>query len=411
VAAVVLFVDGLAGGGYLPRTWRLTTFALATLVAAALVGRRRIALARAEVALLVALLALTAWTVLSVVWSDTPENSVLEAERNLVYIAGVAAVLLTTDRASLPILLGGVLAGLTAVCGYGLGTYVIFGPEQNPIQGRLLFEPLGYANAVGIYAALGIVLAVGLALAIARRPVRIACAAAVAILAPTLYLTHSRAAELALALGLAVVLRFTRALRRPVALAVGGAATAAAVAVVVVAARSESGLAARLFGENRPHYWRVAWRQFEDNTSLGSGAGTFERYWLRYRPVSSFARDAHSVYLEKLAELGPVGLALLLTALALPLVALRVRRDPLLAAAAGSYVLFLVHAGVDWDWELPAVTVAGLTCGGAMLVATRPADARELGDRSRLALLVPALALAALALVRLATGPRLPFHV
>jgi hypothetical protein len=28
-----------------------------------------------------------------------------------------------------------------------------------------------------------------------------------------------------------------------------------------------------------------------------------------------------------------------------------------------------VHAGVDWDWEMPAVTVAGPLCGGSVIVA------------------------------------------
>jgi hypothetical protein len=45
------------------------------------------------------------------------------------------------------------------------------------------------------------------------------------------------------------------------------------------------------------------------------------------------------------------------------------------AAAAGAYVAFLFHAGVDWDWEMPAVTVAGLACGVA-LMAERKFSAR-----------------------------------
>ena len=63
--------------------------------------------------------------------------------------------------------------------------------------------------------------------------------------------------------------------------------------------------------------------------------------------------DAHSLYLETLAELGLVGLALLVLALAPPLVA---GFRGVEAAATGGYVAFLIHAGLDWDWELPAVT-------------------------------------------------------
>jgi hypothetical protein len=156
-------------------------------------------------------------------------------------------------------------------------------------------------------------------------------------------------------------------------------------------------------------YWRVALREWEENRLLGSGAGTFDRYWLHYRTASSFARDAHSLYLETLGELGPIGLALLLAALLIPLLALRGRRDPLLATAAAAYVAFLVHAGIDWDWELPAVTLAGLVCGSTMLVARRPADAPELRFAGRVLMLTPLLGLGILALIRLYSGPRLPF--
>jgi tetratricopeptide (TPR) repeat protein len=87
---------------------------------------------------------------------------------------------------------------------------------------------------------------------------------------------------------------------------------------------------------------------------------------------------------------------LLLAALGVPLLALRTaRRNPLGAAAAGGYAAYLVHAALDWDWELPAVTLAGLSCGVALLVARRSAaDERPLGIRLRAlglaAMVVPA---------------------
>ena len=140
------------------------------------------------------------------------------------------------------------------------------------------------------------------------------------------------------------------------------------------------------------------------------GAGTFDRYWLHYRPVSSFARDAHSLYVETLAELGPLGLALVVLALAVPLLALRRRGDPLLAAAGAGFVAFVVHAGVDWDWELPSVTLAGLACGAALLAGSRrETAARGIGPGARLLLLAVASALVVVAIVRLRSGPSLPF--
>ena len=410
VSFTTVLVDGIAGGGYFPRAWRLTSFALLAFALAALVGRRRIALGRIERTFLGFLAALTAWTAASWWWSDTPPTSLLEGERDIVYLAAAAALLLCLERESIAVLLGGVLAGITTVAGYGLVTYLLYGRHHlNPIEGKLLFEPLGYANALGIYAAIGILLAVGLALTLRPPPGRLACLAPIGILAPSLYLTDSRAAELSLALGLVVLVRFGRRIPRLLTAAIGAGAAAAAAAVAFAIAHQEHNLPARLFGANRPHYWHVAWHEVELNPWLGSGAGTFDRYWLLYRPVSSFARDAHSLYLETLAELGPIGLALLLVALGLPLLVLRRRRDPLLATAAAAYVAYLLHTGVDWDWELPAVTLTGLICGGSLLVAARADDAPELRLWERLLLIAPAIGLAVLVVVRLQTGPKLPF--
>jgi hypothetical protein len=123
--------------------------------------------------------------------------------------------------------------------------------------------------------------------------------------------------------------------------------------------------------------WRQAWREWESNPALGSGAGTFEQYWLEHRRTSVNVRDAHSLYLETLAEVGPLGLGLLAAALAIPLLAVtRARSHPFAPAAFGAYVAYLVHAAGDWDWEMPAVTFLALSCGAALVLAVRPAERR-----------------------------------
>jgi O-antigen ligase len=163
---------------------------------------------------------------------------------------------------------------------------------------------------------------------------------------------------------------------------------------------SSGELEGRLFsvsGNGRADYWRVALDAYRDDPVLGSGAGTYELHWMRERPTAFNARDAHSLYLETLSELGPVGLALILVALGAPLLAVgAARRTPLGSAAAGGYVAYLAHAALDWDWELPAVTLAALACAVALLVARRsPADERLIANRAR----VPALAVIAVAAV------------
>jgi hypothetical protein len=154
-------------------------------------------------------------------------------------------------------------------------------------------------------------------------------------------------------------------------------------------------------GNGRSEYWRVARLMIRDEPLLGAGAGGFEAQWFRERSVAFPARDAHNLYLETLAELGPLGLALLLVTLALPLVGVgATRRLSHAPAAVAAYAAYLVHAGLDWDWEMPAVTVAALSCAAVLLAAERPEEGPLLVGRRRataLALLAPLVAAALVA--------------
>jgi len=166
-------------------------------------------------------------------------------------------------------------------------------------------------------------------------------------------------------------------------------------------------LNARLFnlsGNRRAQLWHVAWRDVKAHPLLGSGAGSWDRYWLQHRTTELSVQDAHSLYLETLAELGPPGLLLLLAALGLPLVAaVRNRRHPLVPIAAAAYVVYLVHAIADWDWELAGVTLAAIMCALACILAGREdSEPRELGTRARIGLGLAATALGVVALVGLA---------
>jgi tetratricopeptide (TPR) repeat protein len=135
-------------------------------------------------------------------------------------------------------------------------------------------------------------------------------------------------------------------------------------------------------GTYRPELWEAAWEDYRAHSVLGSGAGTYEQFWNRTRPIPHIVRDAHSLYLEVLAELGPIGLVLLLLALGVPVVAaVGARREPLAVGAIGAYAAFLFHAGVDWDWELVGLTAPGLACGCALL-ALRPTPRAPLVPRT-----------------------------
>lgn len=131
-----------------------------------------------------------------------------------------------------------------------------------------------------------------------------------------------------------------------------------------------------LSSSGRNELFRAAWSETRAHPVLGGGAGSYAAYWFAHRPVAITAHDAHNLYLETLAELGPPGLLLLAAALAAPLLVVRrVRAQPLATAALGGYVAFLLHAAVDWDWEMPAVTLCALFCGLVLLAFAR-------GDRT-----------------------------
>ena len=159
-----------------------------------------------------------------------------------------------------------------------------------------------------------------------------------------------------------------------------------------VEVKTGESLQKRLFSlssSGRLDHWRVAWRDYAAHPVLGSGAGSYEQQWTQHRPFPGKVRDAHNLYMEVLAELGPVGLALLLAALGVALAAaLRTRHEPIVPVAVGAYGAYVVHAGVDWDWEMVAVTLAALGIAGSMFVAARhPNRQFALSFRARIGLL------------------------
>jgi hypothetical protein len=134
-------------------------------------------------------------------------------------------------------------------------------------------------------------------------------------------------------------------------------------------------LNARLFdltGSGRWQLWRAAWQEAGAHPLLGQGAGSFEQYWLANRPTSLQVEDAHNLYLETLAELGPLGLTVLLVFVGLPFAAAaRARRHPLVPTAAGAFAAYCIHAAADWDWELAGVTLTATLIATALVLAPR----------------------------------------
>jgi len=231
--------------------------------------------------------------------------------------------------------------------------------------------------------------------------------------------TAGEAASLLVLAGLAVVASVLVAwppavrLPRPPRVAVVLVVVAAAVATLVVGVRevrqvraapaTQQGAPDRLLStstSSRGDYWDVALGMVGREPLLGEGAGTYERSWLRERPALLYAKDAHNGYLETLAELGPVGLALLLAALVVPLLAVRrAVRDAVGRAALAAYVALVLHLVLDWDLEIPVVTLCTMLVGVVLVRVTGAGVAAELRGAARASLLAVAAALAIVATV------------
>jgi O-antigen ligase len=120
----------------------------------------------------------------------------------------------------------------------------------------------------------------------------------------------------------------------------------------------------------RGNFWSVALSAFGDHPIRGLGAGGFEAEWRRRRTILYSARDSHSLYLETLSELGIVGmLALVTVVVGVAACARRAfRLDPALSAGWIAVVTaWAVHAGLDWDWEMPTVSLFGFALVAAIV--------------------------------------------
>lgn len=148
----------------------------------------------------VALAGLLGWTLLSATWSDSLDRAFLESQRVLLYLLTFVLFASVAQRPSNLRWMGRLLAvGLAFVCGMALLSRVL--PEVFEVSidyqpDRLAF-PVTYWNSLGLIGAIGGVLCLWLS-SDAREHAAVRCVAAAAIpmLAATVYFTLSRGAIL-----------------------------------------------------------------------------------------------------------------------------------------------------------------------------------------------------------------------
>ena len=148
--------------------------------------------------------------------------------------------------------------------------------------------------------------------------------------------------------------------------------------------------------------WNASFDGFADERLRGVGAGAYQPLWERERDQILYVTDAHGGYFETASELGLVGLVALLVAVFAILGGLawraRGRARPVYAALLAIAVMWAVRSGVDWDWEMPAVTLPFFAAGAAALGArpgtSEPEEGRPLSNSWRMPLAIGMIALA-----------------
>jgi O-antigen ligase/polysaccharide polymerase Wzy-like membrane protein len=149
----------------------------------------------------------------------------------------------------------------------------------------------------------------------------------------------------------------------------------------------------------RYSFWSGAVDAFQSAPLVGIGPGTFQFWWAQHGDTAGFVRDAHSLYLETLGELGIVGF-ILIAGFSLAVLLLgtsRALRGPPelrlgVAAATAGCAAFVATALVDWGWEVGVIPFVFLAlaavavAGGLEAETTRQRNSgRTIGPRSPLA--------------------------
>lgn len=113
---------------------------------------------------------------------------------------------------------------------------------------------------------------------------------------------------------------------------------------------------------NRWGWWKEAWHGFAGEPVVGTGAGSFEVVHRKFRDSAVDVRETHNLPLQFASELGIVGLALWVGAMAAALLGAwralgRLAGDEREAALALGLVVpaFLVHGLLDYDWDFVAL--------------------------------------------------------
>jgi O-antigen ligase len=289
------------------------------------------------------MLAYLGWGVLSLTWTESTSETLVDLSR---YLLNFALLVITftavRTRTAVMAIFTAWVVGTAVTALYGL----INSPTGDPAEAVRLESSVGNANVLATILVAGLVLAIGTAAAARFSPMLRLAATGTAVLALFSFVfTGSRSGVIALVV--VVIAAVVVAGRRWRGRALLGALALTLTAVVFFAAFAPADIRDRIAQtvpgqvpdtEGRSTLWQVGWRMVEDHPVRGVGLGSFQSSSIHYllEPGSLSRSDqiidtpkvAHNIYLQALAEQGVIGLLMLCGILAIPVAcALRAARN------------------------------------------------------------------------------------
>lgn len=304
--------------------WFVGAGAACTLIATALVQRRRARLPRVSIWWI----AFLVWVFVTTLWALSPRESVLgmpTAAASLgLYLASVFLRIEKKEFRSLVYLtiLSGCIAGLYA--SYEFFHHISF---LNTNRGSLILD--GSEVNPNVFAArllLPLSLAIGSYFAANSRIIRILSLMSAGLLVMGVLVTMSRGALLSV-LVIAAVFMFRLGINRRMVLL--GVALSAALFLMPVDFFLRIGNSAMDRGAGRLDIWRVGWELLKHYGAFGAGLNNFSVAYNNYAGFAphfeGFSRDPHNVYLRIAVEFGLVGTLLFINLMRHQLLSIRIK--------------------------------------------------------------------------------------
>jgi O-antigen ligase len=265
------------------------------------------------------LIAFFGWICLSLIWAGSTSAVSSSAMRYLLGMAVIPIVFTVLKRLrDVRVVMGAFVIGSVVSAAYGLVTAA---PNAGSGEIERLAGTVGDPNLLASVLVVGMILGVAVALTLPRGSIARLTAATGALLCLLGVVdTFSRGGLLSLAMALIVAPFFAR---RKAAAICGGLIVVIAIATYFLAFAPQDArdrLSAENGGSGRTDIWTVGWRMVEAHPVVGVGAGNFPSASVHYvlepgtlnnkRDLINEPAVAHNMYLQVLAELGVIGLAM-----------------------------------------------------------------------------------------------------